>query len=99
MKLLAVPESILETRGAVSSEAALNMARGAKTALSSDVGVGVTGIAGPSGGSPEKPVGLVYISVVTPDRETVEEFHFRGPRLEIKRLASDKALELLLSFL
>jgi PncC family amidohydrolase len=97
--LLAVPDSLITAKGAVSPEVAVAMARGVKVKLSSDVSAGVTGIAGPAGGSPEKAVGLVYISAVTSDEETVREFHFRGGRKEIKKQASEKVLELILSLL
>jgi len=97
--LLAVPESLIKNKGAVSSEVAVAMARGARKRMSGDVAAAVTGIAGPSGGSVEKPVGLVYISVITPDKEVVREFHFRGGRKEIKKQASEEALKLILSLL
>jgi PncC family amidohydrolase len=99
MNLLAVPEPVLKKWGAVSGETALALARSVRIKLSSDVGAAVTGIAGPSGGSPQKPVGLVYVSVVTPERETARKFNFKGTRSNIKRQASDEALKLILSLL
>lgn len=64
--LLAVPHAVLETVGAVSKETAMQMARGARASLGTDVAVSVTGIAGPGGGSAEKPVGTVYLGIDSP---------------------------------
>src|SRR5581483_8834593 len=64
--LLGVPESVLETEGAVSEATARAMATGVRARMRADVGIGITGIAGPSGATPTKPVGLVYIGVATP---------------------------------
>ncbi len=99
--LLGVPEPILKQYGAVSHPVALTMAKGACERLGSDIGIGVTGIAGPTGGTPEKPVGLVYISVVCKPhkKEIVEECHFAGNRYEIKEQTSDTALRLLIDML
>jgi nicotinamide-nucleotide amidase len=93
MDLLRVPQETLAARGAVSPETALAMAEGVKKVFRADVGLSVTGIAGPTGGSPEKPVGTVYIGLATP-RE-VEWFHylFHGDREEIKILSAQMALD------
>ena len=66
-KLIGVRHETLAKYGAVSYQTALEMSRGARLALGADIGAGVTGIAGPGGGTPEKPVGLVYISIRTKD--------------------------------
>ena len=66
-KLIGVRHETLAKYGAVSYQTALEMSRGARLALGADIGAGVTGIAGPGGGTPEKPVGLVYISISTKD--------------------------------
>jgi nicotinamide-nucleotide amidase len=89
---LGVPEAVLERHGAVSAEAAAAMASGARAALGSDVAVSVTGIAGPDGGTPEKPVGLVYIGVETPGEAQTEQFHFPGDREDVRARATATAL-------
>ena len=66
-----VPPELIERHGAVSAEVARALAEGARTKLSADVGVGVTGLAGPGGGTEEKPVGLVWLSVVTTGGESL----------------------------
>ena len=99
MDLLGVADFLIKEKGAVSSEVAVAMARGVRMKMFSDVSAAVTGIAGPAGGSSGKPVGLVYISVVTPDGETVRQYHFQGARKEIKKQVSDKTIRLVLSLL
>lgn len=93
--LLGITASLLKSRGAVSAEVALAMARGARRALQAEVGIGITGIAGPGGGTPQKPVGLVFEAVVTPKGEKVRTFHFSGTRLQIKEKVTRAALRLL----
>ncbi len=93
--LLGVGEDILKKKGAVSPETALAMARGAREIFVSTVGAAITGIAGPGGGSPEKPVGLVYIALAGPEGETVERYTFAGSRKEIKLQAARRAIALL----
>jgi len=95
MKLLGVSEDLLRTHGAVSDPVARAMAEGARRAGGADIGIGVTGIAGPAGATPEKPVGLVYIALSS-DRGTVsEQSHFIGTRLDIKRRSAHSAFALL----
>ncbi len=96
-KLLGVGEDILKEDGAVSSRTALAMARGVKKLFACSIGAAITGIAGPGGGGPGKPVGLVYIAVAGPEGETVERHIFSGTRREIKRQAADQTLALLLA--
>jgi putative competence-damage inducible protein len=91
-RILHVAEETLAAHGAVSPETAREMAEGVRDLMQTDVGVGITGIAGPGGGSPEKPVGLVYIAVSTLGKTSVEKNVFSGVRAEIKRAAVNKAL-------
>jgi PncC family amidohydrolase len=97
--LLGVSWDTLNTRGAVSRETVLQMARGARRVLSTDIGVSVSGIAGPGGGTDEKPVGTTWIALVAVDGEWATLFHFDGDRLENKEAAADAALQLLLDYL
>ena len=92
---LAVRAETLQEHGAVSQETAAEMAAGARRALAADVAVAVTGVAGPGGGTPDKPVGLVYLSVHSPDGDSTERLHLEGDRLEIREQAADAALRLL----
>jgi nicotinamide-nucleotide amidase len=91
---LAVPENILDQYGAVSAEAAEAMATGARRALGADVAVAVTGVAGPGGGSDDKPVGLVYVHAQGPDGARSADFTLPGDRASIRRRATATALHL-----
>lgn len=93
-KLLGVSHQTLETFGAVSEETAREMAAGALELSGADIAVAVTGIAGPGGGSKEKPVGLVYIGVAEKDGVTAYKNLFFGSRDEVRRATVIKALEL-----
>jgi nicotinamide-nucleotide amidase len=94
-ELLAVRRETLEEHGAVSSQAALEMARGALARFDSDFAVAVTGIAGPDGGTPEKPVGTVYFALARRDGgETTKKREFNGDRAAVRQSASLHALEL-----
>jgi nicotinamide-nucleotide amidase len=95
-RMLGIEEGVLATCGAVSQEVAAMMAAGVRERFGTDIGVGVTGIAGPGGGTDEKPVGLVYIAASSGDDALVQRFSFEGNRLEIKRQASDAALDMIL---
>jgi competence/damage-inducible protein CinA-like protein len=92
---LGVPDNVLERFGAVSRETAQAMAEGAARALKTDVAVSVTGVAGPGGGSPEKPVGLVYLHAVTPEDSHGVELRLPGSRDAVRRRAAVSALHLL----
>jgi nicotinamide-nucleotide amidase len=92
---LAVPEEILAEHGAVSAETAAAMAAGARELLGADVAVAVTGIAGPDGGTPGKPVGLVYLHASAPGAEQSRELLLPGDREAIRRRATAAALHLL----
>jgi nicotinamide-nucleotide amidase len=92
---LNVPAEVLERHGAVSAETAAAMAGGARSALGADVGVSVTGVAGPGGGTPQKPVGLVFIHAESPDDSHGVELHLPGSRDAVRRRAAASALHLL----
>jgi nicotinamide-nucleotide amidase len=91
---LGVPDELLRSHGAVSAEAAAAMAAGARTALGADVAVSVTGIAGPGGGSEDKPVGLVYLHAEGPSGSRAADFVFPGDREGVRRRAAVTALHL-----
>jgi len=93
--LLGVPADKIKRYGAVSKEVALLMAEGIKELSRSDVALGLSGIAGPAGGTKKKPVGLVYIAVVTGALKMVKKCRFTGNREEIKWQASTAALDLM----
>lgn len=84
-QFLGVQAKTLLDHGAVSQETALEMADGVRTKLGTDVGLSTTGVAGPTGGRPEKPVGLVWIGISTPASSRAFECHFEGERLEIMK--------------
>jgi PncC family amidohydrolase len=90
--LLGVPQRLLETEGAVSASCAKAMAEGARKVLKADIAVSVTGIAGPEGGTPTKPVGLVFIGIATEEEVSAEEHFFSGNRESIRKQAADAAL-------
>ncbi|MBE7054258.1 MAG: competence/damage-inducible protein A [Ruminococcaceae bacterium] len=94
MKYLGVKEETLKEFGAVSCETAKEMAEGALKNTGADIAVAVTGIAGPDGGTAEKKVGLVYISVADKDNTVVEKFQFTGDRQKVRRLAAKNAINM-----
>jgi len=94
--VLGVSWSVLEERGAVSAECARSMAIGARKAIGSDIAVSTTGVAGPMGGTPRKPVGLVYIGIAAPTWLEAFEFHFEGDRTRVIEQSVQQALTLLL---
>lgn len=97
--VLGVPLETLIDHGAVSKETVLAMARGVRRLLGTDVAVSITGIAGPTGGTPEKPVGLVYIGLVAEDAEFAEKHIWAGDRESNKARTAEAALKLLFSYL
>jgi PncC family amidohydrolase len=97
--VLGVSWDTLNGRGAVSPETVLEMARGARRALQSDIAVSVSGIAGPGGGTDEKPVGTTWIALVAPEGEWTRHFVWRGSREQNKELSCDAALELIIEYL
>jgi PncC family amidohydrolase len=99
VKLLGVSCDTLNTFGAVSRETVLEMAAGARRSLGADIAVSVSGIVGPGGGLPDKPVGTVWIGLATPDGSRARVFHFPGDREQNKAAASEAALTMLLDYL
>jgi nicotinamide-nucleotide amidase len=95
VRLLGVPEALLAAKGAVSPEVALAMAEGARRALGAEAAAGITGIAGPGGGTAEKPVGLVYVATAGPGAAPprVRELRLGGARTWIQRMAALAALD------
>jgi nicotinamide-nucleotide amidase len=98
-ELLGIPKEMIEKFGVVSAEVALAMAKGAREKSNTNLGIGVTGIAGPTSVSKEKPVGLVYIALAYDKGNICKEFKFKGERKEIKKKVSDEALKLLKEYL
>ena len=98
-RLLGVHHDTLYEHGAVSAETALEMARGARKAFGTDIGIAVTGIAGPGGGLPGKPVGLVYIALSARTYERVERFVWNSDRESNKMQSAEEALVMLKEFL
>lgn len=94
--VLGVPEEVLATKGAVSPECAAAMAEGARRLLKTDLAVSLTGIAGPGGGSAEKPVGLVWFGIASKADTITEKQVFPGDREAVRAAAIKHALGLLL---
>jgi PncC family amidohydrolase len=95
--LVDVPADVLEAHGAVSAQVARAMAVGARRRLAVDLAVAVTGIAGPEGGTPAKPVGLTYVAVADADGDDVRRHVWDSDRTGNKRLSAGAALDLLLA--
>lgn len=98
-RLLGVRRETIEQHGAVSQETVFEMAQGVRQALGAEVGLSVSGIAGPSGGMPDKPIGTVWIGLSAEDTLRAWCFHFHGDRLQVKQGAAQKALRLLVEYL
>jgi PncC family amidohydrolase len=97
--LLDVTWETLNTHGAVSRATVIQMAKGARNRLGGDIALSVSGIAGPSGGSPEKPVGTTWVGLVSDESEWAKEFRFSGNREQNKASAANAALQMLLDYL
>lgn len=97
--LLGVSWETLKTHGAVSRATVLEMARGARRALAADLAVSVSGIAGPSGGLPDKPVGTTWLGLSTAEGAWARLYVFSGDRRENKAAAAEASLQLLLDYL
>lgn len=98
-KLLAVGEEELATVGAVSDVVAREMATGVRSIIETDLAVSTTGLAGPGGGSEEKPVGLVYIAVACKNNIICKRYVFSGNRTQIKEKAAETAIEMVYNYL
>ncbi len=98
-RFLSVPHDLLVAKGSVSAEVAEKMAEGVREATGADIGVSVTGIAGPGGGSIEKPVGTVYMGLATEGKTLVRLHHFSGDRAAVRSQTAQEALRLALDFL
>jgi len=98
-ELLGVPADLIERYGAVSREVAKAMAQGMRERAKTDLGLAVTGIAGPSGGTPEKPVGLVYIALATIDGVTVSEDRILGTRSQVRQRTAQMAMDMVRRYL
>ena len=97
--ILSVPHDLLVAKGSVSAEVAGRMAEGARQVTGADIGLSVTGIAGPGGGSVEKPVGTVYMGLAAEGKTLVRQHLFSGDRAAVRSQTSDAALKLALDFL
>lgn len=97
--ILGVSEKVLDTLGAVSAEAAKEMAQNIREKCNTDIGLSITGIAGPTGGTKEKPVGLVFIGIATQDEVSAKQFLWHGNRIENKQQSAHAALEIVKNYL
>ncbi|MFC1703704.1 CinA family protein [Candidatus Omnitrophota bacterium] len=96
---LKIPKKTIEKNGAVSKEVAIAMAKNIRRLAKTDFGISTTGIAGPTGATKTKPVGLAFIALAIPSKTTVRKFVFKGTRCEIKKKAAEAALRLLYNYL
>ena len=99
VEMLNVSWDTLHIHGAVSRETVLEMARGMRNVLQADIALSVSGIAGPGGGLPDKPVGTTWFGLSTPDGDWARVFCFSGNRLQNKSSSADAALQLLMDYL
>lgn len=99
VRLLGVQWKTLEEYGAVSEQVVIEMARGVRRALAADVGLSVSGIAGPGGGTEDKPVGLSCFGISIPEDERAWQFIWHGDRLHNKEKSAEQALQLLVDYL
>jgi PncC family amidohydrolase len=94
--LLNVSKKTLDEYGAVSEQTAKEMVLGLKNKSNTDISVAITGIAGPTGGTKDKPVGLIYIGLTNKDKVIIKKFNFSGERLDNKERTCNAALEMIL---
>ena len=93
-KLLNIPNDLITKNGAVSEIIAFNMAKNSLEILNADLSIAVTGIAGPTGGTPDKPVGLVWIAIGTKQKIITNKYQFFGNRLEVRQKTTYESLKL-----
>lgn len=98
-KLLKIKPELIKKHGAVSEEISIAMATSVRKILNTDFGIGITGIAGPDGGTKSKPVGLVFITVATKNETLCLKCQFEGSRIQIKTKATTQALNVLSEFI
>lgn len=94
MGVLGVPEELLRAHGAVSAECVLAMAEGVRRVIGADVGIAASGIAGPTGGNAEKPIGTVFIAISRDGERRAERLNFEGDRLTIRAAFAEALLQL-----
>lgn len=99
IKILKIPSKIISRYGAVSTQVARLMASNVRKILKTDIGIGITGIAGPTGGTKDKPVGLVYVALSTKNKVVCRRLNLKGQRASIKLQATTEALKLLMQTL
>ncbi|MFH1201318.1 MAG: CinA family protein [Candidatus Omnitrophota bacterium] len=99
MSFLKVPENTIKNYGAVSRQTALSMAKNLRSIAGTDFSLAISGIAGPTGATSQKPLGLFYIALSSKNRNICQKFIFKGKRLEIKKKATQRALILLKKFI
>lgn len=97
--ILGVHSETLDSYGAVSEQTVLEMARGVRSLFNADIGISVSGIAGPDGGTEEKPVGTVWIGLSTPKLDQAEVYMFSGDRREIKEQATQFAMQMAIRYI
>jgi PncC family amidohydrolase len=97
--VLGVSWDTLKAHGAVSRETVLEMARGARQVFGADLAISVSGIAGPGGGLPDKPVGTTCFALVAPDGEWTYMHHFEGDRMQNKASSAEMALKIIMDYL
>ena len=98
-KILKIPQQLILKKGAVCQEVARKMASSIKNIAVADFGIGITGIAGPKGGTLEKPVGTVFIAVAGKNKTVCKKFNFKGNRVAVRKKSSLEALKLLKKYL
>lgn len=97
--ILKIPISLIARKGAVSPEVALKLAQNVRKLARTDLGIGITGIAGPTGGTPGKPVGTCFIAVASKNKSICRKFRFKGNRSAVRKKSALRALGLLKLFL